>query len=74
MPKMGWIENILSFLEIITPANILVYCDSSCGSSVACSVYYFASFYMRQKVSCSFVLPLAPDPGDATGRQSTAIL
>jgi len=26
-------------------------------------VYYFASFYVRQKVSCTFV-PIAPDPGD----------
>jgi len=30
-----------------------------------CSVYYFASFYVRQKVSCSFV-PLTPGRGDAT--------
>jgi len=39
-----------------------------------CSLYYFASFYVRQKVSCRFVPPrtslcplapdLAPDPGD----------
>jgi len=29
-----------------------------------CSVYYFASCYVRQKVSCSFVSPLAPDSSD----------
>jgi len=31
-----------------------------------CSVCYFTSFYVRQKVSCSFVPLLTPDPGDAT--------
>ena len=34
-----------------------------------CSVYYFASFYVRQNVLCSLVLaPSHENPGDATDR------
>jgi len=55
-------------LCVVACPNILVFCDSSCGSSVAaayepCSVCYVVSFYVRQKISSSFVL-LAPDPGE----------
>jgi len=53
----------------VASPNIFVFCDSGCGSSVAAtwtlfSVLFrrFASFYVRQKVSRSFVPPpLAPD-------------
>ena len=54
---------------------LFVFCVSSCSSSVAASyeprsVYYFASFYMRQKFLCSFVPPprLVADPGDTTDK------
>ena len=38
-----------------------------------CSVDHFPPFYLRQKVSCSFVPPLAPDPGDATVRRDILV-
>ena len=40
---------------------------------ISSSVYYLASFYVRQKLSCSFVPLLAPDPGDASVEDASSV-
>jgi len=66
----------LSATLLVASRNIFVFCSSiaavvrSQRLHETCSVHYFASFYVRQEVSCSFVLPSpAPDRGDASGQR-----
>ena len=59
----------------VASPNIFVFCDSSCGSSVAATWTLFPVLFRvilyATKVSCSFMpLLIAPDPGDATGNDS----
>ena len=59
-------QNVSEYVLVLALC-LVVFCDSSCGSSVAairepCSVYYFASFYVGQKVARSF----AADPSYVT--------